>query len=178
MPLTWIAVLCVARRSPYLALENVELFSQERDALTFKGGMPVVAHPPCAQWSRMRGLSRRSLVEAWLGPFCYEQVRLNGGVLEHPAHSQLWSYLGIKPLVVSARWFGFPAEKPTGLWFNRCEPGPIPYSLDASSAVVATSKRGVRQLLPVLAAGQRSLTAPAMAAWLVAAARSVDSTHT
>ena len=40
-----VAVLCVAQKSPYKGMPGVETFDKRRNVRTFKGGMPVVAHP-------------------------------------------------------------------------------------------------------------------------------------
>ena len=46
-----IAVLCVQKNNHYRGMEGVEVYDKQRDARTFPGGMPVVAHPPCRAWS-------------------------------------------------------------------------------------------------------------------------------
>lgn len=132
-----------------------------------------MAHPPCAQWGRMKGLARRNELEAWLGPFCFEQVRLNGGVLEHPAYSSLWGYVGVKPFVVSARWFGFAAEKLTGVWIAGGELPRCPMSMDAPTKIVA---HGRRLGVPYMERDERQATPVVMAKWLLEAARGTVST--
>lgn len=136
----------------------------------------MVAHPPCAQWSRLKGLARRNESEAWLGVWCYELVRKWGGVLEHPAHSELWKYVGVRPVVVSARWFGHRAEKLTGFFFAGLREFPRPaFSFVPASRCVATTLRGVGRL-PALDKREAAGTPREMAEWLVDAARGVDST--
>lgn len=56
-----VAVLWVKPGSHYRTLSGVECFDRERDARTFGGGMPVVAHPPCAQWGRLRMLAMKAV---------------------------------------------------------------------------------------------------------------------
>jgi len=46
-----VAVLCAAPRTIYRSLEAVEVYDRRRDARTFAGGMPIIAHPPCRGWS-------------------------------------------------------------------------------------------------------------------------------
>jgi hypothetical protein len=58
--------------------------------LKFKGGSPVIAHPPCRLWGQMRFFSSAPESEKLLAFFAVEQVRKNGGILEHPASSTLW----------------------------------------------------------------------------------------
>ena len=77
----------------------------ERDALTYAGPNPVVAHPPCGSWGRMVHLSRQPLAP---GLAAVAQVRRWGGVLEHPADSKLWKRLRL-PYVdgLPDEWGGF-----------------------------------------------------------------------
>lgn len=49
-----VAALFVRRDSIYKALPGVDAFDFDRNALSFAGGMPVVAHPPCRSWGRLR----------------------------------------------------------------------------------------------------------------------------
>lgn len=90
-----IAALFVDAKGCYSGLEGVEAWGEERDARTYNGPHPVVAHPPCTRWCRLAGL-----VEARWGykrgedDGCFESalasVRRFGGVLEHPAYSAAW----------------------------------------------------------------------------------------
>lgn len=54
-----VAVLFARTDSVYRSLPDVEVYDIERDARTFAGGMPVVAHPPCraALWPRPGAVS-------------------------------------------------------------------------------------------------------------------------
>lgn len=82
-------------RGAYADLPGVDLWPLERDARTYAGPHPVVAHPPCSRWCRLAGL-----VEARWGHKrgedggCFAAallaVRSWGGVLEHPAYSDAW----------------------------------------------------------------------------------------
>lgn len=69
---------------------GVDCWDAERDARTYAGPWPVVAHPPCGPWGRLRHLYRGD--EHELAPLAVEQVRRWGGVLEHPAGSRLWKH--------------------------------------------------------------------------------------
>ena len=91
-----VVVLFVRADSIYKTLPGVECYDAERNALTWPGGCPVVAHPPCQRWCRLAGL-----IEARWGHKRGEDggtfaaalaaVRLWGGVLEHPAYSAAWA---------------------------------------------------------------------------------------
>jgi len=81
-----------ARRGPYAALPDVEIWDEARDATRYDGPHPVVAHPFCGPWGRLRGQCRlQDPTHAWLGLM---QVLEHGGVLEHPAGSLLWTREG------------------------------------------------------------------------------------
>lgn len=70
-------------------------YDKARDATSYTGDLPIVAHPPCQRWCRLAGL-----VEARWGykrgddggtfAFALETLRRVGGVLEHPAFSDAW----------------------------------------------------------------------------------------
>ncbi len=49
-----VAVLFARADSHYKALQGVEVYDMERDARTYDGPWPVVAHPPCRAWGRLR----------------------------------------------------------------------------------------------------------------------------
>lgn len=96
-----IAVLYVMKRgSSYSELPGVELWDEVKDARKYAGPHPVVAHPPCARWSRLAGL-----VQARWGHKmgddrgCFasalDAVRTWRGVLEHPAYSKAWDAYGL-----------------------------------------------------------------------------------
>lgn len=65
----------------------------DRDARAYDGPHPVVAHPPCGPWGRLRHLYKGA--EHDCAPRAVEQVRRWGGVLEHPAGSKLWDVCGL-----------------------------------------------------------------------------------
>ena len=50
-----IAALHVEYRGVYAGLPDVDLWDRDRDARTYAGPWPVVAHPPCARWGRSWG---------------------------------------------------------------------------------------------------------------------------
>lgn len=98
-----VAALCVAPRSAYHDMPGVEAYDMKRDALTFPGGMPIVAHPPCRAWSAYCAHQAKPVAgEMELGLWCADMVRKWGGVLEQPAHSRLFDAACLpKPSAVS-----------------------------------------------------------------------------
>lgn len=172
-----VAVLCVARNSIYKTMEGVEVYDDIRDARTFTGGMPIVAHPPCRSWSAYCRHQAKPLPgERDLAPYCVEWLEKCGGVLEHPAHSTLWSTLGLpRPgeravgpfwsMHVQQCWWGDTRTKNTWLLFSGIEPNEIeiPFTLH--------DPRGDRRRWQVMSKHQRSATVPAFATWLVDVAR-------
>jgi hypothetical protein len=172
-----VAILCTARRSVYHTLPDVEVYDRLRDARTFAGGMPVVAHPPCGGWSHyLRHSAKPGPGEMELGVFCAERLRECGGVLEQPAFSHLWDAAGL-PIpphrsgdLVSAEvwqvWWGHRIRKATWLCFCGLDPAAIemPFRLHARG-------RDKQVFRSYRSAAQRSATPPEFAVWLVAAAR-------
>jgi len=108
----WIAALYVETGGAYYGLPDVDPWDEARDARTYPGPWPVVAHPPCERWGRM-----------WFGsPWkpdpgkyrlgddggCFEAaleaVRKWGGVLEHPEASHAWAAFGINKPPRNGGW--------------------------------------------------------------------------
>lgn len=106
LPVRPVAALYVERGGPYFALPGVDPWDKERDARTYAGPHPIVAHPPCGPWGMLRHLYQGD--EHDCAPLALEHVRRWGGVLEHPARSLLWPTFGM-PL---------PGELPDGHGFT------------------------------------------------------------
>lgn len=91
-----VAALYGDARGPYPKLLGPAMcWDEARDARTYAGPWPVVAHPPCGPWGRLAHLCK--VQDATLGPIAFEQLRRFGGVLEHPAWSRLFSACGAPP---------------------------------------------------------------------------------
>ena len=112
-----IAALFVSERGPYVGLPGVECWTVTKDARTYAGPWPVVAHPPCERWGRYwhGGPSARVRRAKGDDAGCFASalasVRTWGGVLEHPAASSAWEFHGLIPPPraggwVVADWFG------------------------------------------------------------------------
>lgn len=133
-----IAALYVEPAGCYVGLPNVDPWDEKRDARTYAGPWPVVAHPPCQRWGRFWHGSTRKPHQFKLGDDggCFAaalaSVKAWGGVLEHPAHSRAWDAFGLLKPKSGAGWqwdatssvwvcyveqghYGHPSRKPTWL---------------------------------------------------------------
>lgn len=84
------ALFVDAERGPYASLPGVDVWGVERDAHRYRGPHPVVAHPACGPWGRFWWRYKGGEGEASDALRAVGQVRAYGGVLEHPAASNLW----------------------------------------------------------------------------------------
>lgn len=164
-----IAALYVVEGGCYFGLPDVDPWPESRDARTYVGPWPVVAHPPCARWSRLA-----PLVEAVHGykrgddGGCFASalasVRAWGGVLEHPAASYAWAAHDL-PAPARFGWqrgacggwsceveqwhYGHPARKRTWLYFVGAAPPPTlewgPPPADAVTAYVTDGGGDVKR---------------------------------
>lgn len=179
-----VAVLFARQDSTYKALSGVDVYDIDRDARTFQGGMPVVAHPPCRAWGRLRAFANPRPDEMNLARLAVALVREFGGVLEHPAGSTLWA-AQMLPLPGGARdqyggwtfaapqmWWGHKAEKATWFYIVGVAPAdmpPVPLVLGDATHVVQSRKR--QDYRPHITKAEREHTPPELAAWLVEVAR-------
>lgn len=185
-----VAVLFARADSNYKALPGVDVWDAVRDARRWPGGCPVVAHPPCRAWGRLRHFAKPRPDEKALAMFAVEQVRRFGGVLEHPEGSTLWGAAGLPApgqrdefggwtLPIAQHWFGHRAEKMTLLYIVGCEPTQLPdmpVVLGRSTHVIAQCRalpdgtrlvKGMPGWRPEVSKAEREHTPPALAAWLV-----------
>ena len=135
-PLT-VAALYVTTDGAYYGLEGVDPWDEKRDARLYDGPYPVVAHPPCAAWSRLAGF--REAVHGYKrgeDGCCFEaalaSVRKWGGILEHPAYTDAFKHFGLPRPTVREGWtldthggascyieqgrYGLPVKKATWLY--------------------------------------------------------------
>lgn len=190
-----VAALFVRADSIYKTLDGVDAYDATRDALTWQGGCPTVAHPPCRAWGRLRAFAKPRPGERELALWAVEQVRRFGGVLEHPAFSTLWQAAGLpRPedgpdafggwtLAISQHWWGHKAEKLTWLYIVGIEPGdlpPMPFCFGDGTHVTGGSRKawgaqriakGMPGYRPEITKAEREHTPPDLARWLVAIAR-------
>ena len=184
-----VAVLFARADSVYKTLENVEVYDAARDARTYDGPHPVIAHPPCRGWGMLKHMANPRPDERNLARLAVALVREFGGVLEHPSGSSLWPAQGLPApgvrdqfggwtLAAPQKWWGHEAEKRTLFYIVGCEPKEIPVmplKLGEAAAVVGTSgRRGDSSRLGgrrEISKAAREHTPPDLALWLVELAR-------
>ncbi len=109
-----IAALYIEPDGVYANIPGVDPWDQVRDARTYRGPHPVVAHPPCQRWGRFWHGSTRKPHQFKLGDDggCFEAaltaVTTFGGVLEHPADSKAWDAFGLVKPPRSGGWVPGP----------------------------------------------------------------------
>jgi hypothetical protein len=179
-----VAALFCRADSHYKTLDGVDVYDMDRDARTYDGPWPVVAHPPCRAWGRLRTFAKQRPDERNLARLAVALVREFGGVLEHPAGSTLWSAQGLPTpgkrdafggwtLAAPQKWWGHKAEKETWFYVVGCEPSDmpgLPLVLGEATHVVQTRKR--EDYRPHITKAEREHTPPELAQWLVDLARS------
>lgn len=183
-----VAVLFARSDSVYHCIPGTDVWDADRDALTWPGGCPVVCHPPCRSWGRLRHFAKPRPDERDLAIFAVRQVRAWGGVLEHPASSTLWRCAGLPSagvidfaggftLPVPQWWWGHRANKASWLYIVGVTPRqlpPMPYRLGEATHVVSSSHGihpGHPRFRPHLSKAEREATPLEFAKWLVDAAR-------
>lgn len=173
---------------------DADVWDADRDAMKWRGGTPVVAHPPCRAWGRLRRFAKPQPGELELARFAVAQVRRYGGVLEHPECSTLWPDQGLPApgkrdeyggwtLPVHQYWWGHRAQKKTLLYIVGCEPCDLPampLQLGTSECVIRLDKRradgthirkGDSDWKQPLGPAEREATPPDFAVWLLELAR-------
>jgi hypothetical protein len=135
-----VAALFVETGGCYFGLPGVDPWDQARDARSYAGPWPVVAHPPCERWGRFaKGPMTNQSYQVGADDGCFvaalRLVHSFGGVLEHPAHSLAWARFGL-PKPGPAGWtkggagysceveqghYGHGARKKTWLYASGCK---------------------------------------------------------
>ena len=114
-----ISALFVEKGGVYFNDLRIDPWPVSRDARSYRGPNPVVAHPPCKRWGRYwhGGPSCRERLLKGDDGGCFASalwsVRTFGGVLEHPEGSAAWP------------WFGIPRPPKSGGWIPADEFGGV-----------------------------------------------------
>lgn len=176
------SVLYARQDSVYKSLCS-DVWDIDRDARHYNGPRPVVAHPPCRAWGRLRAFAKPRSDEKALAYHAVHAVRTWGGVLEHPTASTLWEAASL-PLPGDGRddfggwsiqlpqfWFGHRAMKSTWLYVVGCQPRDIPdiplVLGDAPMVVGLYSGRDKDNCRPGISKAEREATPVDFAVWLL-----------
>lgn len=158
-----VSVLFARGDSCYFGLV-ADVWDIARDARNYAGSQPVVCHPPCRGWGRLRHWAKPRPDEKALALFAVDQVRRCGGVLEHPWGSTLWGAAGLpKPgegvdawggwtLLVDQGWWGHAAPKPTYLYIVGCDRdgvGELPVQLQRAAGRTLDLSPAERERTPL-----------------------------
>lgn len=133
-----VAALFVSEVGPYATDPRFDAWGIERDARSYDGQDPVVAHPPCERWGRMaKGSPTSQRFHVGDDGGCFSvalaKVRALGGVLEHPQGSHAWGWFNLPRPPLKKGWsapdayggrsteidqgaYGHPGKKPTWLY--------------------------------------------------------------
>ncbi len=186
-------VLFVMKDSIYKSL-GLDCYDAERNALTYTGNAPVVAHPPCQLWGKMAkinhlrwgGEHNRPGNDGGCFRFALDSVNRCGGVLEHPAESYAWNAHGLPyPGLGWTRWkqgwvcevwqsaYGHRAQKRTWLYCAGTDkPLAANWSRPAGTHQVGFhDQRGKERNKPTLSRREANATPETFARWLVELAR-------
>lgn len=87
-----IACLFTDRQSAYRLDARCDPWDIRRDATTWKGGGPFVAHPNCRTWGSLARFSTADRDEQGQAILCLGWAMQWPAIIEHPAHSRLWRW--------------------------------------------------------------------------------------
>lgn len=196
-----VAALYVQPKGTYSTMTGVEMWDEARDAMTYPGPHPVIAHPPCARWCQLAGLVEhrygyRKGDDGGTFAAALASVRKFCGVLEHPAHSKAWPAHGLitpTPGVngwqrcIDGAWvceisqaaYGHRARKLTWLLYvGEAPPASPDWSRPAWTGVVSGARNNCgRPLEQRVWPKEASKTPPAFAEFLVELARNAKTTR-
>lgn len=105
-----ITALYVEPNGIYFNDPRIDPYDLKRDAFTYCGRTPVIAHPPCKRWGRYWSGGPSAKVKRYLGDdrqtfahaiWC---VRTFGGVIEHPEASHAWRWFGLERPPMKGGW--------------------------------------------------------------------------
>lgn len=143
-----ISSLYVEENGCYYGLPGIEPWDESRDARTYSGPYPVVAHPPCQRWGKMwagqplwikrTGERQKKGDDGGCFASALHAVRMYGGVLEHPWASHAWPWFNLTKPDRKGGWikadehdgwtccveqgrYGHYAPKPTMLYAVGCD---------------------------------------------------------
>lgn len=188
--LTTVAALFVQPDGCYSGRDDVDAWPEARDARSYAGPLPVVAHPPCQLWVNLAALNFKRYGGEHNRPGndggCFAAalaaVKRWGGVLEHPAHSRAWAAHGLTAPTLGWQrslfggwacevWqsaYGHKARKRTWLFYSGAvAPFEMRWAREAGSHQCGWFDR----IKPTLSKREASATPPAFRDELISLAR-------
>lgn len=161
-----IAALFVERNGAYASRPGVDCWDVKRDARSYTGPWPVVAHPPCERWGCLWAMGGPESFGQDQG--CFEAalcaVEQWGGVLEHPADSGARAYYGLPEASRAGGWtrgargwsciveqghYGHRAPKATWLYYvGSVAPPALTWGPSAAAGRVCTLTPHQRRATP------------------------------
>lgn len=190
-----VAALFVQPDGCYANDPSIDAWPESRDARTYSGCLPVVAHPPCQLWGPMAAVN----FKRWGGEHnrpgndqgCFASalasVRANRGVLEHPKATRAWAAHGLtKPTAIGWQpcgegwvcevWqsaYGHRANKATWLYFvGEQKPFDLDWSRPQGTHQIGfQDQRGKAANKPTLYKREANATPPAFKEVLLKLAR-------
>jgi hypothetical protein len=141
----YVAALFVQPEGCYADWPWIDSWDEDRDARTYRGPLPVIAHPPCQLWGALAAVNYKR----WGGDHnkpgndegCFsaaiDAVNKWNGVLEHPAKTKAFAAYGITApkgmgwqKTIEGGWvcevwqsaYGHRANKATWLYYNGKKP--------------------------------------------------------
>lgn len=185
-----VTVLYTRKDSIYKSL-GCDCYDIDRDARNFNGNQPVIAHPPCRAWGRLRKFAKPRPDEKLLAITAVNIIRTNGGVLEHPSFSTLWAERclprpgqiaddGSFSIDVNQYWFGHKAEKRTWLYIKGIRPVDVPaypLNFNAIEYVVKPNRYTKSRCKKIISVKEREATPELFAKWLIELASKINSNH-
>ena len=179
-----VSVLFARSDSIYKKIKCCDVWDSERNALNYKGDLPVIAHPPCRLFSRLRAFSTAPISEKKLAYFAVDCVRCYGGVLEHPSGSLLFKEYSLPlnkeydnfggfTISVNQSWWQHPCTKKTLLYIKGCKRSDVPafpLNFDLCSYCITSNKKN-KKLLKECRKDDRDKTPYLFALWLIELAK-------
>lgn len=190
-----IAALFVQPGGCYYGMPDIDPWGLPRDARSYLGTYPVVAHPPCQLWTRFAhvnfarwgGEHNRPGNDGGCFAFALHAIKLWGGVIEHPAFSDAWNFFGL-PRPVSIGWnrsgddwvcevwqsaYGHGARKRTWLLYHGdCQPRELRWERpEGTHQIGFHDQRGKDRNKPTISGKAASATPLAFRDDLIALAR-------
>lgn len=187
-----IAALYVETNGAYFGLPGVDPWDVTRDARTYVGPLPVVAHPPCSRWCvplayvNQTRYGHRVGDDGGMFAHALRSVDQFGGVLEHPAYTVAWAAHGLlKP--TKGQWtrtdhggwvcqvaqsaYGHRARKRTWLYYRGIAPPTSMLWAEPPASALVSQLKHTKSTLPRMRPKEAKATPIAFRDALISLAR-------